>query len=218
MFHLERLSQSQRELLQRAVSKYHAKLPGSPAEEFLNSRGLPPEEVAGYRFGYVDDPLPEHEQYRGKLAIPYLRKHPRTGWSCVSIRFRTLEPEGKPKYQSMAGDRPRLYNTEKLTLPYPDVGITEGEIDAVTASLSGLPTVGIPGSQMWQDYWRELFLGYRNVFVFTDGDEPGMKLGHTIATALPNARVITCPPGEDINSLWVTRGPEAVKELWRTNE
>lgn len=216
---MQRLSQERRKSLIDAVSMFHAALPGSPAEEYLAQRGLGSfEELDKFRFGYVEDPPPEFEKYQGKLAIPYLRRHPRHGWTCVSIRFRALEPEQKPKYATMSGDRPRLYNTQALNVPSFDVGITEGELDAVTASLAGLPTVGIPGANSWQDHWAELFRGYRTVFVFTDGDDPGEKLGRQLAKQLPNARVIPCPAGEDINSLLVNEGIETLQALWGGNE
>lgn len=215
---MQRLSSEQRESLQAAVSRYHAALPGSPAEEYLDQRGLAEfEDLGKYRFGYVEDPLPEHEQYRGKLAIPYLRWHPRYGWTCVSMRFRALD-DSTPKYLTVAGDRPRLYNTNALNIPRPDAGITEGEIDAVTASLAGLPTVGIPGANAWQDYWAELFRGYRTVYIFTDGDAPGQKLGRKLTKQLPNAKVIPCPEGEDVNSILTGQGIEALQALWGRNK
>lgn len=207
------LSQSQRESLTQAVSRYHAALPGSPAEEYLVSRGLEPDLVERFRFGYAEDPLPEHEAHRGKLVIPYLRKHPRHGWSCVSLRFRSLDGS-KPKYASLHGDRPRLYNTQALNAPGLEVGIAEGELDSVSASVCGLPTVGVPGAASWQQHWSELFRGYRTVHVFTDGDEAGEKLGRQLAKQLPNARVVPCLPGEDINSILVNQGEDAVRALW----
>lgn len=215
---MQKLSQQQRKSLEAAVSRYHAALPGSPAEKYLVSRGLEGDELARYRFGFVEDPLPEHEMHRGKLAIPYLRNHPRHGWSCVSIRFRALTPEQKPKYATMAGDRPRIYNTQALTVPSLEVGITEGEIDAVTATLAGLPSVGLPGANSWTPYWEELFRGYRTVWIITDGDEPGEKLGRQLAKSIPNSKVIPCPPGEDANSVFTKHGAEALQALWGGNK
>lgn len=215
---MQRLSKEQRESLQQAVSKYHAALPGSPAEEYLAQRGLAKfDGLSKFRFGYVEDPDPEHEKYRGKLAIPYLRRHPRHGWTVVSIRFRALD-DSTPKYLTLSGDKPRLFNTQALTEPTMTVGITEGELDACTATLAGLPTVGIPGATSWQEHWRELFLGYKAVLVFTDGDDAGDKLGRKLGKTLPNARVIPCPEGEDMNSLLTGRGVEAVQALWGGNE
>lgn len=212
---MERLSESQRASLQQAVTAYHAQLPGSPAEEHLKARGLYHddllEQTAKFRLGYVGDPLPGFENYQGMLAIPYLRKHPRHGWGCVSIRFRNLEESG-PKYRTMPGDRPRLFNTPALNLNVREVGITEGEFDAVAATVCGLPTVGVPGAQSWKPHFAELFRGYENVYVFTDGDDAGDQFGESVAKTLLNSKIIPCPPGEDINSLLIDGGIPAVRE------
>lgn len=212
---MERLSESQRDTLQQAVTEFHAQMPDSPAEEHLIHRGLYQsdlqEQVERFRLGYVGDPLPGFERYQGMLAIPYLRVHPRHGWGCVSIRFRRLGESG-PKYRTMPGDRPRLYNTNALNLNVRDVGITEGELDAVTASVCGLPTVGVPGAQSWKPHFAELFRGYRTVYVFTDGDTAGEQFGETIGSQLSNSKIIPCPPGEDINSLLIDGGVETVRE------
>lgn len=161
--------------------------------------------------GYVADPLPGHEMFRGMLAIPYLRYSLDTGWMVVSVRFRRLD-DGKPKYMTVAGDQPWLYNTLALIKHSPVVAITEGEIDAITAQVCGVPTVGVPGAQMWKPYFRELFLGYRDVFILADGDEPGMDFATKVASTIPGAKVIPSPPGEDVNSLVNKYGRDALLE------
>lgn len=165
--------------------------------------------------GYVNDPLPGHEMFRGYMAIPYLRWSQEHGWAVVSIRFRCIqdhEHRGHGKYMTVAGDRPRLYNTLALLKESAVIAITEGELDAITAQVAGMPAVGVPGAQAWQSYFREPFLGYREVFVLADGDEPGMQFAHTVAKELPNAKVIPMPPGEDVNSLVLTKGKQALLE------
>ena len=117
----------------------------------MESRGLAfpsilRESDARFRLGYVADPLRGHDAYKGMLAIPYLRWSQEFGWSVVSIRFRRLDDQ-KPKYLTVAGDRPRLYNTTALLKQSPRIAITEGEIDAITAEACGIPTVGVPGVQ-----------------------------------------------------------------------
>ncbi|QGH80619.1 DNA primase [Mycobacterium phage Rahalelujah] len=206
---MQKLSESQRAYLMEAATQYRSSLPGSPAAEYLASRGIPL--ATPFGLGYVEDPLPGHEMYRGMLAIPYMRWSPWRGWSVASIRFRRLDG-GTPKYMTVANDKPRLYNTNTLTNYSKDMAITEGEIDAITAELAGVPTVGVPGSQMWKPYFRELFLGYRNVNILADGDEPGMEFARQVAKTLPNARIIPMPDGEDVNSLVTTQGKDALLE------
>jgi DNA primase len=145
------------------------------------------------------------------LSIPYLRWSMEFGWSVVSIRFRRLTP-GDAKYLTVAGDRTRLYNTTALMKTSPIIAITEGEIDCITAEACGVPTVGVPGAENWKPHFREPFLGYREVFVFADGDEAGLRFAESVAKTLPNAKVIPSPPGEDVNSLYLKRGSEAIRE------
>ena len=216
---MQRLSESQRTFLREATERYRLSMPGSPAEEYLASRGLGypsiKEDVGMFLLGYVEDPLPGHEMHRGSLAIPYLRWSQHHGWAVVSIRFRCIqdhEHQGHGKYMTQAGDRPRLYNTMALLKTSTNIAITEGEIDAITAQIAGIPAVGVPGAEAWQRYFREPFLGYKNVFVLADGDEPGLKFANTVAKTLPNAKVIPCPPGTDVNSLVIEQGPRALME------
>lgn len=194
-------------------------MPGSPAEEYLVTRGLGWEsikqEVGAFMLGYVEDPLPGHEMHRGSLAIPYLRWSQEHGWAVVSIRFRCIqdhEHQGHGKYMTQAGDRPRLYNTLALLKPSATIAITEGEIDAITAHVCGIPTVGVPGAEAWQPWFREPFLGYKDAFILADGDDAGMRFATTVAKTLPNAKVIPCPAGEDVNSLVISQGKDALLE------
>lgn len=153
--------------------------------------------------------------FRGRLAIPYMRRSQQHGWFVVQIRFRCIEEHehrGHGKYMSVAGDQPWLYNTSALINHSTDIAITEGEIDCITAHVCGIPTVGVPGSQMWQPYFAELFLGYRDVFIFADGDEAGMEFANTVAKTLNNSKIIPMPPGQDVNSLVVSRGKPALLE------
>lgn len=209
---MQRPSESQRSFLREATKQYRDSFPDSPAAEYLASRGLASPliqpEVDRFRLGYVAEPLPGHEMYRGMLSIPYLRWSHDLGWGVVSLRFRCIsnhEHKGHGKYLTQAGDRPRLYNTLALLKQGPKVAITEGEFDAITAQACGVPTVGVPGAQSWKKHFREPFLGYREVFVLADGDEPGLDFANTVAKTLPNAKVIPMPPGEDVNSLVISR-------------
>lgn len=206
---MQKLSESQRKYLWEATSRYRASLPGSVGEEYLASRGIPANTPFG--LGFVAEPLSGHELYRGCLAIPYMRWSQWRGWSVASIRFRRLD-NSTPKYLTVPGDKPRLYNTHALTGYSKDMAITEGELDAVTAVLAGVPTVGVPGSQMWKPYFRELFMGYRNVNILADGDEAGIEFARQVAKTLPNARIIPMPDGQDVNSLVISQGKEALLE------
>lgn len=168
-----------------------------------------------FGLGYVEDPVSGHGLYRGMLAIPYRRWAPGHPWSVVSLRFRCIEEHehrGHGKYMTIPGDRPRLYNTVALTQRSSFICITEGEIDAITAQVCGIPTVGVPGATSWQPHFPELFRGYESVYVLADGDEPGLKFAGTVASSLSNAKVIPFPDGEDVNSYVQKYGPTALVE------
>jgi DNA primase len=93
-----------------------------------------------------------------------------------------------------------------------NIAITEGELDAITATICGVDAVGVPGAQAWQPWFREPFLGYRNVFVLADGDDAGMAFATKVASSLPNGKVIPMPNGEDVNSLVALKGKDALLE------
>lgn len=209
---MSRLTERQKSLINAAV-KYHKSLSGSAAEEFLASRGFPSERVEGYRFGYVADPEPGHEAYKGMLAIPYLRRSLDGVVTVASIRFRTLKTASSgPKYMTMPGDTPLLYNTVD-TIGNPDrIAITEGELDAVTASLSGIPAVGVPGANLWKDHYARIFEGYERVYVLADGDSAGEELMKTVTKRLPNAIPAKMPPGLDVNDFVRAEGPHALRK------
>src|SRR5690606_36650700 len=193
---------------------YERSMPGSPAEEYLvNERKLT--DIEEFHMGYVAEPLCGHEMYRGMLAIPYLRFTDDKSGLVVSMRFRCLdnhEHQGHGKYNTEPGDRPRMFNSVALTQPVDIVAVTEGEIDAITASVCGIDAVGIPGATQWQPHFTEPFLGFDTVLILADGDDAGMRFARIVAEALPNSRIIPMPEGHDVNSVYVEHGADALRE------
>ncbi|MFE2997967.1 toprim domain-containing protein [Nocardia sp. NPDC059246] len=167
------------------------------------------------------------------MSIPYIRPQPdpkASSLSIVSIRFRCIRPgcityredgtvfedhQGHGKYMTVAGDRPRLYNTKALLEPSDIVCVTEGELDAITATLCGKPAVGVPGVESWLPQFRVPLLGYETVYVLADGDEPGRRFANKVAGELPNAKVIPMPAGHDVNSLVLAEGWDALLDRIR---
>ncbi|GGM45163.1 hypothetical protein GCM10012275_15290 [Longimycelium tulufanense] len=215
---MQKLCDAQRKSLVEATTCYHASLVGSPAEEYLaKERGLAMEEVGRFRLGFVADPLPGHERYRGWLAIPYLRWSPTSGWTVVAMRFRCIENHDHKehrhsKYMSLPGMTTRLFNTPAVLQTHDEIGVAEGEIDTVTASVTGVPTVGVSGADAWLRRFRRIFLGYRRVWVFADGDVAGRKFAERVCGDLPNAQPVTFADNEDVNSVFAAHGKAGLLE------
>lgn len=213
---MPRLSSEQRRSYWDAAVSYRDQFSQSPeAAEYLERRGLA-RAATKFSLGCVVDPRPGHEAYRGMLAIPYLRQSSKGKWSAISLRFRCIacegDHQGHGKYMSPPGDQPHVYNTMAMLTAEDRVAICEGEMDAMTATLAGVPAVGIPGATNWQSHYRPMFAGYEQVTVLADGDDAGRTFARTVAKSLGNARVLSMPPGEDVNSYVQANGADALRE------
>ena len=194
-------SLSQKELLGRATSKYAESI--SLAEDYLASRGITREVARLARLGVVGEPEPGHEQYTGRLSIPYITK---TG--VVDLRFRSLNPAVEPKYMGMTGSDTKMYNVLDIEKAGDYIGICEGEIDTITmSSLVGIPCVGVPGANSWKKHYTRLLADFERVFVFADGDQPGKEFATSLARELP-ITIIQLPDGQDVNSMFVQEGSQ----------
>lgn len=198
-------SDSLRRFLEKTSELYHSQLDQTVAG-YLKERGIEQETAKRFRLGFVDDPAPGHENYRGCLAIPYLTP----SGSVVSIRFRTLPPAEK-KYLTVAGDTPRLYNTEALERGSRAICLTEGEIDCLVAEISGLPTVGIPGATHWKSVFSRLLAHYEAVYVLSDDDKAGKSFAESVGKDLSNVRNVPMTGG-DVNSFFLEHGAEALRK------
>lgn len=213
---MPKLSNAQKKFWVDAMSRYHSSLPGSPAAEYLDGRKLTAQDTAPFRLGYVADPLPGHDMYAGMLAIPYVRWSPGAKGTVVSMRFRCIrkgcEHPNHGKYMSVPGDNPRLFNTVAFLDNEDRIAICEGEIDAITASVCGIPAVGVAGAESWKPHFKEPFLGYETVYILADGDDAGMRFATKVAKELPNSKILPCSPGEDVNSEYQKRGKSFLME------
>lgn len=178
------------------------------AQEYLDSRGITPAIAHDARFGVVQEPLPGHEQLIGRLVIPYI-----TPMGVKDLRFRALDDMHQPKYLSLPGHSPRLYNTGVLISDPDVIGITEGEIDALVATHQvGVPSVALPGAQSWTPRRHlRVFKGFKRVVVFADGDEAGRTLANNIAKDLKQTLVVDLGDGLDVNSAVLSMGADEVR-------
>jgi DNA primase len=204
------LSSESRRSLGEALAGYQASLDGSPAAEYLEARGLNPETMASFGLGYVDEPATGHEQYRGRLAIPYFG----TTGTLGTIRFKAID-DSSPKILGLPGHDSRPYNVRDLDADVTAIAITEGEPDTWTiAQLGVLKVVGVPGAKSWSRAMARLFQGYAKVFVLQHADDKGAgkELSEKISKSVRNCYVIPAPEGHDWNSFYCAEGEEAVLE------
>ncbi len=203
--------ESQKELLGQATQKYAANI--YQAEAYLKSRGITMEVARLARLGVVAEPDTGHEQYAGRLSIPYITK---TG--VVDLRFRSLNPAVEPKYMGLTGAETRMYNVLDVERAGDYIGICEGEIDTLTLSgIVGIPCVGVPGANSWKKHYTRLLADFERVFIFADGDQPGMEFARSLARELP-VTIIQLPDGTDVNSMYVQEGSQYFHQKVGTSE
>ena len=194
----------QKELLGRAAEKYSASI--HLAEDYLKQRGIPIEVARLARLGVVAEPEVGHEQYQGRLSIPYVTK---TG--VVDLRFRSLNPAVEPKYMGLTGADTKMYNVLDIERASDFIGVCEGELDTLTMSACvGIPCVGVPGANSWKKHYTRLLADFERVFIFADGDQPGREFANSLARELPTT-VVQFPDGEDVNSFYIANGAEAIR-------
>ena len=193
--------------LDTAARHYYSHV--SEAADYLTARGITGAIAQQALLGYVKDPLPGHDLYAGRIVLPYL-----TPAGIVDLRFRAVGDGVKPKYLSLPGAHPRLYNTTTIAADPPVIGVCEGEFDALILTHHvGLPTVALPGAQTWHKRRHpRIFRGFDRVLVFPDGDEPGRGLAKEIAGAVRAAVVIDLGDGMDVTDAYLAYGSEWIRE------
>jgi 5S rRNA maturation endonuclease (ribonuclease M5) len=192
-------SQSQKDLLRKATTKYAGNI--FQAQDYLASRGIPMEAARLAQLGVVAEPEIGHEQYAGRLSIPYITK---TG--VVDLRFRSLNPAVEPKYMGLTGAETKMYNVLDIDRAGDYIGVCEGELDTITmSSCIGIPCIGVPGANSWKKHYTRLLADFERVFIFADGDQPGTEFARSLARELP-VTIVQLPEGEDVNSMYVSNG------------
>src|SRR5690606_31837970 len=117
------------------------------------------------------------------------------------------------KYQSLPGDRPRLYNTGALISPSPYVAIIEGEFSSWAVDLEGIPAVSTQGVSAWKDHYDRAFAVYEKICIVGDGDQDGREVAENLASRLPNGVPSGHPDGQDPDSLRRQFGGSIIRQL-----
>jgi len=200
---MARLSQSQRESLERATESYAQNL--SEVMPYLTNRGITEQTATMFRLGFVVEPEVGHEHYVGKLAIPYL-----TPTGVVDIRFRSLNGDG-PKYLSRPGANTHIYNILALESDGDTLVVCEGELDTVIATQAGFKAVGLPGANNWKPFYSRVLADWNKVMLFCDGDNAGREMAKNISRELDNVFSVFMPEGLDVNDVYLQEGAEGLR-------
>ncbi|CAB4140069.1 Archaeal primase DnaG/twinkle, TOPRIM domain [uncultured Caudovirales phage] len=203
-----RLSNSHRQFLLQATHQYASQI--HLAAEYLATRNLSVEEAQRFHLGVVKDALPGHEQYTGRLAIPYI-----TPSGVVDIRFRAIG-NADPKYMGMPGAKTSMFNAQVVLTASDYICVTEGEIDCITMSVkTSHPAIGIPGANNWKPFYSKILDDFDTVIVLADGDSAGMDFGKKVSRELGNVNIVQMPEGHDVNSIVMLEGAEFINERVR---
>lgn len=199
------LSDSQKASLEAKTARYETQL--DLADDYLTGRGISRAAAEMFRLGVCDGRAPGDEMFAGRLAIPYIT----ADGSVVAIRYRAMDGSN-PKYLSMTGAETHLFGVSALNTDSRSVVIAEGEMDAITLMQLGYVSVGVPGVQAWQGFFRYLFEDFDRIVVACDGDEAGLQFGRRMQDEI-GAIPVNLPPGEDVNSVYLAGGREAVEAI-----
>lgn len=205
-----------KDFLTEAAERYQGDLIGSPAEGFLNARGIGSQAAVTARLGWTASPVPGHEQYLNMLAIPY--------WNAsgvASMKFRRIEDHGSgPRYLNMQGITPGMYNAHAAVMSgEPYVAICEGELDCVIAHyVCGVNAVAVAGVNNWKKHHARVLKGFRDVYILADNDDrednPGQNvLAGTIISDISRARNVLLPRGSDVTDHVLANGEESLAAL-----
>lgn len=194
--------------LAEASLDYHRQLTGSPGEEYMiEDRGIGREVLDSFQIGFVGEPHPGDDIFKGRISIPFLTK---TG--PVAAQYRSTG-DREPRFLSR-GSTARPFNVSVLLSPHRRVYICEGMVDTMTVATLGAPAVGFPGVDTWEatPVFSRAFRN-RKVVVLAQGDDDGqsLKFANKILRDVEDCDVILFE-GEDVNSFYMKYGHEKLRE------
>lgn len=202
------LSNEQRRSLEAATLKYMGDV--AVAEAYLEGRGITLEVAAGYGLGVAAVPLQGHELFEGRLSIPYLTNSGPVNMKFRCIKYHDCKAIGCPKYIAWPGLDSNIYGVQAYSQAEDFICVTEGELDALTLNMLGIPAMGIPGASNWKPHWTRVLEDFSTVFVMSDGDKPGQEFAKRLIAEV-GAVNIKMPEGEDVNSMYLKEGAQYLR-------
>lgn len=117
------------------------------------------------------------------VTIPYYNCE----GTLVAVKQR-YHPRNTQRFGWDKGGKPTLYGLwQKLNLTAPAVLLVEGESDAQSCWLHGLPAYGVPGATNYQSSWAQ-FLGSRDVYIHVEPDHGGAQFKQKTLERLKEAK------------------------------
>lgn len=202
------LSSVQRRSLERALATYQKYL--DEALGYLEGRGIDRAAAQSAGLGVVRDPLPGHEHLEGRLAIPYLTPSGPVNFNFRCMKNHNCKEAGHSKYMRLTGVGDNIYNVEAFSKAGQAIASAEGELDALSSTLAGIPCVGVPGALKWMEHWNSIFEDFTAIYAWQEGDDAGKKFGDRMVSEVGAIRIVL-PSGQDVNSIWVASGAEALR-------
>jgi len=199
--------------MEKALSRWTACL--HEAEPYLTRRGITIETGRAFSLGVVASSDPGFEKYFGRLVIPYMDRLGPVGFQFRCIDDHSCKEANCPKYLQLDDQKVGFFNVLSLDSDEEVAHICEGEIDAITLSqvVEG-PVLAVSGVGKWLPHFQYHLTGFERVVVWADGDSAGGKMSERIRDKVRNADVVSLPQGEDVNSLYVTKGGDYIRSLY----
>lgn len=143
-----------------------AKLPHT-LEDYAAQKHLPVEWLRQLGLGTkaATDYIPAH------VTIPYYD----TDGACMAVKQRR-NPKNKPRFAWNRGGTVIMYGAWlDLNKNAKALILVEGESDAQSCWLHGLPALGVPGATNYQASWTTRYIGERDVYIHVEPDSGGQK-------------------------------------------
>lgn len=194
------------------TANYQAAL-SREAAVYLHGRGINASTADTFRLGSVREPFPGHGKFQDFLVIPYLSNL----GAPLTMRFRCIQSHehrkfGHGKYMSILHDPARVYNIAAIHRAAEVIHVTEGEMDAITLNMLGLPAVAIPGATGWRPHHRRMLAGFSRVWVWGDPDDAGASFTQVVTQSLRQAKGVRLTE-LDVNGTYLKYGAEALFDL-----
>ena len=172
-----------------AVARLH-EIPGDTPhsiflEDYARAKGLP--------IPFLVDCGVTDRKWDGRtvLRIAYLSEHGQE----VATRYR-LALTGDNRFRWSKGSRVIPYGLDRLVEARKAgyIIVVEGESDTQTLRFYHIPVLGIPGAATWQREWASYLEGL-TVYLWRESDQGGQIFAKKVGESLPDALIMTPPPG-----------------------